>query len=114
MIKALKAKKAGKQGDKIQQLRSDFMALLSMLSAYFSGRYTKVPWKSIVTALGAVLYFVNPMDLIPDFILAAGYLDDAAVIAFCLNAIRGDLDEFLKHKNEEKPQNSAGPAPEKM
>lgn len=95
-------KKAGQQGNKLHQIKSDFTALLSMLKAYFSGDYKKIPWKSLVTALGAVIYFVNPMDLIPDFLLGVGFLDDAAVIAFCIKSIRGDIDDFLRSDQSKK------------
>ena len=34
-----------------------------------------------VLALGALLYFLNPSDLIPDAMLGVGYLDDYAVLS---------------------------------
>jgi uncharacterized membrane protein YkvA (DUF1232 family) len=54
-------------------------------------------------ALAAVIYFLNPLDLIPDFIPGIGYLDDATVIAFVFSSIRKDLLKFLDwecQKNE--------------
>jgi uncharacterized membrane protein YkvA (DUF1232 family) len=44
----------------------------------------------------ALLYFVTPSDLFPDFIPVAGYVDDATIIAFVVNAIKADLDKFLE------------------
>jgi uncharacterized membrane protein YkvA (DUF1232 family) len=37
---------------------------------------------------------LNPADLFPDFILGVGYLDDAAVIAFCLKLVEQDLEKY--------------------
>ncbi len=66
-----------------------------MLKAYFSGNYKKLPWTTIVSAVAALLYFINPFDAIPDFILGFGMIDDATVIAFCLRSIKQDLDQFI-------------------
>ncbi len=68
--------------------------LLRLLRAYIKNEYRAVPWKTILAAAGAVLYFLNPFDLIPDFIYGFGYLDDALVVGFVLSSIRRDLELF--------------------
>ena len=45
----------------------------------------------VVTGL---LYFLAPVDAIPDFIPVLGFLDDAAVIAYVLRAIEADVRAF--------------------
>jgi len=47
-------------------------------------------------ATAAIIYFVNPADVIPDVIPLVGYVDDAAVIAWVVAAIRADLDAFRR------------------
>lgn len=88
-------KKAQAQADRITQVKADFAKLLRMTTAYAKGEYKRVPWTSIVTAVVAIAYFVNPFDVIPDFLVGAGYLDDASVIALCLNSVRKDLADFI-------------------
>ena len=63
--------------------------------AWVSGDYPETPWKTIVLVIAAIIYFVNPLDLIPDVLLAFGYLDDATVIAWVLRSIKRDMDRFL-------------------
>lgn len=68
--------------------------LLRMLHARATGRYPDTPIKTIVAATVAVLYFVLPLDFIPDFIPVLGLTDDFAVIGFLLKMIADDLAKF--------------------
>jgi uncharacterized membrane protein YkvA (DUF1232 family) len=81
-----------------KKLRDDLFGLFRMVKCWSKGQYA-VPWKVLITAVAAILYFLNPLDLIPDFIIGTGLLDDASVIAFALNIIRKDVDEFKKWEN---------------
>ncbi len=89
------AAKAKKEGKKIDAIKGDFTNLTQMLKAYFSGNYKKLPWPTLISSVAALLYFINPFDAIPDFILGFGMIDDATVIAFCLRSIKQDLDQFV-------------------
>ncbi len=40
-------------------------------------------------ALGAVLYFINPIDLVPDFIPISGLLDDVAILSIGFGKLKG-------------------------
>jgi uncharacterized membrane protein YkvA (DUF1232 family) len=102
------AKKAKREAKRIDAVKEDFTTLIQMLKAYFKGEYRMVPWTTIISSLAAVLYFVNPFDVIPDLIVGFGMIDDATVIAFCLRSIKKDLDEFTSRKSAQKP----GPAVE--
>jgi uncharacterized membrane protein YkvA (DUF1232 family) len=52
-----------------------------LIAAYYCAFDKKTPLPVKATLLGAVAYFVLPMDAIPDFIPVIGYTDDAAVLA---------------------------------
>lgn len=41
--------------------------------------------------MGAIAYFIAPTDVIPDFIAALGYTDDAAVLMATIRAIGSNL-----------------------
>lgn len=72
----------------------DVQILFSMVRDYANGSYREMPWNIIASVGGALLYVLSPIDIIPDFIPVIGYLDDAAVVAFCLNLIEKDLAAY--------------------
>ena len=71
--------------------------LIRMLSDYFEGNYTEVPWKTIAMAVFAFVYLLNPVDLILDYIPVVGYLDDAAVLALVWQGIKWDVMDYVKY-----------------
>lgn len=76
----------------------------NMLNDYICKRYTKIPSATVITLLAAVLYFVSPIDIIPDFIPLIGHLDDMIVFGFVTDATKVDLKKYEKWKKEnEKP-----------
>jgi len=72
--------------------------LLSMTKDWIRNEYTVVPVKTIIAVVGAILYFINPFDLVPDIIPVLGFADDAAFVAFVIKAIKDDLDTYLMWK----------------
>lgn len=84
--------------------------MFSLINDYRTGSYREIPWKSIAAITGALLYVLNPFDLVPDFIPVIGMLDDASVLALCLKMVSDDLQKYLQWKSpstelktEEKP-----------
>ncbi len=79
-----------------QLVKEKFFILGRLAKAYAMGRYRSVPWKAILVLLAAVIYFINPIDLIPDLIPIAGLSDDFAVLLWVYNAIGEEVDKFLE------------------
>lgn len=85
---------ANARRDLASALRNDLDRLARLARAWAQGRYRSVPWRTLSMATGALLYFVNPLDAVPDFLVGVGYLDDATVLAMVAASLRGDLDRF--------------------
>ena len=67
-----------------------------LASAYASGKYREVPWKTVMTILAAIIYFLNPLDLVPDFIPLMGLTDDFGVLIWVYNSVQGEINKFLE------------------
>ena len=91
----------------LAEVWSYLTALFRLLRVYIRGDYRDIPWGSIVLVIVAIIYFVSPIDLIPD-ILPGGLIDDAAVIAFVVAQIKLDLDNFLAWEVERSVDESDG------
>jgi len=103
LVKALnKARAQDKNRGPLDSVWQSLTALFRLLQAYSRHEYTDIPWGSIVMVVVAIIYFVSPIDLIPDFIPVAGFVDDAAVIAFVIKQVKTDLDKFVAWEAEHK------------
>ena len=87
-------KKAQRNKGQLKEIWDNLMALFRLVRAWATGKYKDVPLKTIVLAIVAIIYFVNPFDAIPDFIPFFGYLDDATVVAWVIKSIYSDLEDF--------------------
>jgi uncharacterized membrane protein YkvA (DUF1232 family) len=64
-------------------------------SAYVSGKYRDISWKSVLIVLAAIIYFLNPIDLIPDLIPVLGLSDDFGVLLWVYTTVGSEVDKFL-------------------
>ena len=107
-----KAKDYEKNRGPLAEVWSYLTALYRLLRAYIRGEYRDIPWGSIVLVTVAILYFVSPIDLIPDF-LPGGLIDDAALIVFVVKQIKADLDDFLTWEmTQTEDKDGESPLPE--
>ncbi|MFL6300724.1 MAG: YkvA family protein [Terriglobales bacterium] len=93
LLEATRAK-SEKHAGVLRAVWSDFWTLWRLVRAWRGGEYRNVPWKSIILALAGLIYFLDPIDIIPDFIPVIGYLDDGVVLTFIAKAIHSDLERF--------------------
>jgi uncharacterized membrane protein YkvA (DUF1232 family) len=73
--------------------------LLPLIRDYWKGTYRDVSVKSIVIFIVALAYIISPFDLIPDFILGFGQIDDAAILALSLYFLEKDLLKYKEWKD---------------
>lgn len=75
--------------------------MFGMIKDIKRGAYTNVPWFTIATIVMSLLYVLNPLDLVPDFIPGIGYLDDLAIFSIGIGWIESDIHKYLDWKIEQ-------------
>jgi uncharacterized membrane protein YkvA (DUF1232 family) len=78
------------------ELKERLSILGRLVAAYARGSYRVVPFKTMLTIIAAVLYFLNPFDLVPDAILGIGLMDDLAVLTCVYKSAQQELTKFIQ------------------
>ncbi len=94
-------KKAYAKRGLLLRVYEDFLTLFRLVRAWVTREYTETPKKVILWSILAILYFLSPLDAIPD-IFPGGYLDDIYVIHFIVTRFKSDLDKFREWENAKK------------
>lgn len=80
------------------KLVNQLKLLYEMITDYWKGDYKEIPWFSIAIAVAAVLYFINPFDIIFDLIPGMGYIDDVLVIGLVFKSMQEELKRYCAFK----------------
>ncbi|MBD1398147.1 DUF1232 domain-containing protein [Pontibacter sp. JH31] len=81
--------------------------LSHMIKSAMSGEYKGIPNTTLVGGVAVILYFLMPIDLIPDFIPVIGLLDDATLLAWFMTSIKSELDRFKDWDSTRQAQQKA-------
>ena len=81
-------------------LFADIKNGISMVKSWISGEYKEIPWETIVGITVGLLYLISPVDVIPDPIPVAGFIDDIAVNAFILKPLSHDIAKYVEWRDK--------------
>ena len=111
---ANKLAKAGGLPARFRAVRAELATFIALLKAWVNGDYREVSTRTVISIIAAVLYFVVPFDLVPDFIAAIGLLDDAAVIGYVISVVRDEIAEFehWRGRRDDGPEGALEGAPD--
>lgn len=76
------------------EIYDDLRAVLRLLRHYAKGNYRAISKASLLSILGAIAYFLLPLDAIPDWILGAGLIDDVLIMSRVFTLVRKDIQAF--------------------
>ena len=93
---AMKLKDANLKNVNAAVIKDIFFVLGRLIKAYALGQYRDVPWKTILLIVAAIIYFVNPLDLVPDIIPMTGLTDDFAILVWVYNSVSNEIEKFLE------------------
>jgi uncharacterized membrane protein YkvA (DUF1232 family) len=92
---AVKLKDVNWKHVQLSSAAEKFAVLGRLIKAYALGNYRQVEWKTILYILAALIYFINPIDLIPDMLPITGFSDDLGVLLWVYNSLSSEIDKFL-------------------
>jgi len=83
----------------IGELWDKLQLVFSLVKDWINGSYREIPKGTIITIIIGIVYFVSPLDIIPDIILPLGFVDDAAVLGFIIKQVGSDLERYRVWKD---------------
>lgn len=98
----IKTKKKVEKNPELKSIVSDIKIIAELVKDWWSGKYKELTKNTIILLIVSLIYLINPIDIIPDFLIG-GFIDDAAVIAYILKKISTELDAYKlwKDKNDD-------------
>ncbi len=87
--------KIGEATESFYKIQDSVIALARMLRAWMKGDYKNISTKSMIAVVAALIYFVNPLDFIPDFIPIIGQLDDIFILSYLIKTLNKEIERFM-------------------
>lgn len=82
----------------IVKVKKELILFTDLIKQWSKGEYKDISTKSIISLIAALLYFVNPFDLIPDFTPIIGFTDDVTILLYVIGRLSDELDKFRNWK----------------
>ncbi|MFQ3246743.1 MAG: uncharacterized membrane protein YkvA (DUF1232 family) [Arenicella sp.] len=101
------ARQAAKKAEtKIVEILEPIKSSYRLIRAYANGTYRQISFENFGLIVAAIIYFVMPIDALPDFIAGLGFTDDAAVLIWTFNKVSKELENFLSWEAAQKNQDN--------
>lgn len=73
---------------------AEIPVMMSMIRAKILGQFKDASLKAMILMVAGLLYFLAPIDIIPDPLGIIGYIDDAAVIGLVLMMVEDEVKSY--------------------
>ncbi|MGL6167569.1 MAG: YkvA family protein [Fusobacteriaceae bacterium] len=100
-IEPKEIEKAKTTASVLGDIADEFMLIVSMVEDAIKGEY-KISLVNLSVFIGAIIYVINPVDVIPDVIPVIGWIDDAAVVTFIIKQHSAILDNYKEFISKRK------------
>ena len=81
-------------GGVFDSVREKVVILGTLIKAYATGEYRQISLPSLFKIIAGLVYFISPIDFIPDFLPVVGLTDDVALLLYIINTIDDELISF--------------------
>ncbi|NCC81388.1 MAG: DUF1232 domain-containing protein [Clostridia bacterium] len=90
----------------VDDIWANLQVFFDLMKDWIKGNYKNVPLGSIIMITASIIYFLTPFDIIPDFIIGLGYIDDLSIISYTFKQIQNDIDKYQIWKSVRELGNS--------
>jgi len=87
------------ENPQVREMTEHVEVLYRMVKAHVNGTYTGLSSRSVGLIAMGFIYFITPVDLIPDFIPFIGYVDDMSVLLAVGKSLQTDIVKFRVWEN---------------
>lgn len=86
------------------RLRDDLNLLIGLCLAWWRGEYRALGAQALLSVVAGLLYFLMPLDAVPDWLPGVGLLDDLAVLAWVLRTWDAELQAYRAWREQQDTQ----------
>lgn len=86
------------ENPQIKEAKAHVDIITRMVKFHINGVY-RISNKTLAILAMGLVYFITPIDLIPDFIPVIGYVDDLSVLVAVIKALQEDIHKFMAWEN---------------
>ena len=83
--------------DGLKDAKEDMILLIDYITDVAKGNYTDYNVNRLLIVIAALLYVIDPIDMVPDFIIG-GFLDDVTVIGWAITKVAQELEDYKLHR----------------
>ena len=89
---------------KLAVVRREGLLLWKLVKDAITGRYRGLKKRNLFLIVAGLMYLVNPMDLLPDFLFGLGFFDDVGVLMYVFKKLDGEIKAYEAWRDEEEAQ----------
>ncbi len=94
-----------------QDIKDEVITSGRMVKAFVKGEYDGITTLNVTMLLAGLLYLVLPIDIVPDFLVGVGLLDDIAILTWIHSKLTTEIEEFKTWEDQQKIQFPIEPIP---
>ncbi len=98
------SRKSEKLGSGFAELADQLKLLQALCLAWWRGEYRAIDSRTLMAVVAALVYFVTPLDAMPDWLFGIGLIDDLAVLAWVLRTWQEELNAFQQWRASQAPE----------
>lgn len=96
--------KIGESSEVFYRFQDNLLALVRMMRSWMSGAYRQISFRAIIAVVATLIYFVNPLDVIPDFIPVVGAIDDILILGYLIKMVNKEIERFITWEQTRQSQ----------